>query len=50
VNSSKILPVYCKLIGESAQLKLAKLKLEVLSLTFSAKRKDMNTDKLAISW
>jgi len=31
------------------QLKLTKLKLEILSLTFSAKKKDMNTDKLAIN-
>jgi len=32
------------------QLKLTRLKLDVLSLTFSTKKKDMNTDKLAINW
>jgi len=32
------------------QLKQTKLKLEVPSLTFSAKKKAMNTDKLAINW
>jgi len=45
---------FCQLItGLPAilfQLKLTILKLEVLNLTFSAKKKDMNTDKLAINW
>jgi len=32
------------------QIKLTKPKLEVLSLTFCAKKKVMNADKLAINW
>jgi len=32
------------------QHKLTKLKLEVRNLTFSAKNKDMHTEKLAINW
>jgi len=32
------------------QLKLTELKLELLSLTFSAEKKGTNTDRLAINW
>jgi len=32
------------------QLKLTKLKLEVLNSDFKRKKKDLNTDKLAINW
>jgi len=44
---------YCQLITSSSmillQLKLTKLKLEVLKSNFKRKKKDMNTDKLAIN-
>jgi len=49
-NSGKILPVNCKLYVLLLQLKLTKLKFEVLKLTFCTVNKDMNTDKLAINW
>jgi len=50
-NSSEILPVKCNFICVLLQLKMTKLKLKVrsLSLNFSTKRKDKNTDKLAIN-
>jgi len=32
------------------QLKLTKLKLEILKSDFQRKNEDMNTDKLAINW
>jgi len=32
------------------QLKLAKLKLEIVKSDFQRKKKDLNTDKLAINW
>jgi len=48
VEIERNLPVNCKSVLLSLQLKLTKLKLGVLSLTFSAKNKDMNTDKLVI--
>jgi len=32
------------------QLKLSKLKLELLKPDFQSKKKDLNTDKLAINW
>jgi len=45
---------FCQLIASLSvillQRKLTKLKLEVLSLIFGAKKKYMNTDKLAINW
>jgi len=49
-NSSEILPVNCKFNCNSTPIKLTKLKLEALSLIVSTKRKEMNTDQLAINW
>jgi len=48
-NSNEILPVNCKFICDSAPTYTDKTKLEVLKFDFQRK-KDMNTDKLAINW
>jgi len=49
-NSSEILPVNWKFICDSSNLNWQTSNLRSLSLTFSTKRKDMNTGKLAVNW
>jgi len=44
------LPVIASLSAILPQLKLTKLKLKFRKSDFSAKKKDMNTNKLAIMW
>jgi len=47
---AKFCQIIASLSGIPLQLKLTKLKLDALSLTFSTKIKDMNIDKFTINW